>query len=165
MPAAVPTPNAETTPAPTPPPRCWKARLAGLALFACGAGVLGTAVALNANAQGMGTHTQLGFAPCGFEASSGLPCATCGMTTSVTLAAHGQLRQAFVVQPAGALFALAMAMSVVVGGWALLTGRSLMPVATAIVAPRWLITAGVIVALAWGYRIIDALSGHPWTSL
>ncbi len=141
----------------------WSARLAGLLLLLGGAAVLAVAVNLDANPAGYGTHTQLGFSPCGFEASSGVPCATCGMTTAVTLAAHGRLIAAFIVQPAGAMFALAMALSVFVGGWALWTGRSLYPLAAVLLSGRVLTALGLTVALAWAYRVADALLGHPWT--
>jgi hypothetical protein len=42
------------------------------------------------------------FGPCGMKQRTGLPCPTCGMTTSVLAFARGDLITAFYVQPAGA---------------------------------------------------------------
>lgn len=151
-------PTVDKTPA-------WRTRLAGLLVALAGAAILGTAVWLDANPAGLGTHTQLGWAPCGFEGRTGLPCATCGMTTATTLAASGNLLASIRVQPGGFLFALSAALAVFLGGWSAWTGRSLMPLANALVKPKSLLTLGFIVLLAWSYRIADALLGQPWTTL
>ncbi len=42
------------------------------------------------------------FGPCGMKQRTGLPCPTCGMTTSVLAFARGDLVTAFYVQPAAA---------------------------------------------------------------
>lgn len=44
------------------------------------------------------------FDPCGFKQRYGLPCPTCGMTTSVLAFVRGRIFQAFYIQPAAALF-------------------------------------------------------------
>ena len=41
--------------------------------------------------------------PCGFQQEYKLPCPTCGMTTSASAFAKGQIGQAFYIQPAGGL--------------------------------------------------------------
>jgi hypothetical protein len=41
--------------------------------------------------------------PCGFKQAYGLPCPTCGITTSATAFAGGDVFRAFYIQPAGAL--------------------------------------------------------------
>ena len=56
---------------------------------------------LEPDPRGHGTHEQLGAAPCGVLAWTGLPCPGCGVTTSVTLAARGRLFEALEVQPFG----------------------------------------------------------------
>jgi len=40
--------------------------------------------------------------PCGFKQRFGLPCPTCGMTTSVLVFAQGRVFEAFYIQPAAA---------------------------------------------------------------
>ena len=41
--------------------------------------------------------------PCGFEQKYGLPCPTCGITTSILAFAQGKIFESFYIQPAGAL--------------------------------------------------------------
>jgi hypothetical protein len=41
--------------------------------------------------------------PCGFKAQFGLPCPTCGMTTSVLAFAGGDILRSFYIQPAAAM--------------------------------------------------------------
>ncbi|MHC4411406.1 MAG: DUF2752 domain-containing protein [Planctomycetota bacterium] len=42
--------------------------------------------------------------PCGFKQKYGLPCPTCGMTTSALSFAQGKIKESFSIQPAGGLF-------------------------------------------------------------
>lgn len=65
--------------------------------------VLGIARCLHPSASGMGTHEQLGLSPCRFHALIGLPCPSCGLTTSFAYAAHFHFRQAFFASPFGLL--------------------------------------------------------------
>ena len=43
------------------------------------------------------------LSPCGFKQKYGLPCPTCGTTTSVLTFAHGKIFESFYIQPAAAL--------------------------------------------------------------
>ncbi len=51
------------------------------------------------------------FGPCGFKQRYGLPCPTCGITTSAIAFASGQVLKAFYIQPAGAFFCCIMVVS------------------------------------------------------
>jgi hypothetical protein len=83
-----------------------------LVLIALGlAAVLGTAVWLNPyDADGqprtMATHTQLGLPPCNMVELTGKPCPACGMTTSFSLLAHGDVRNSLRANWAGTVLAL-----------------------------------------------------------
>jgi hypothetical protein len=56
---------------------------------------------LTPSAKGYGTHQQLGLPPCIFFNLTGIPCPSCGLTTSVAHAARLQFYQAFLTQPFG----------------------------------------------------------------
>lgn len=59
------------------------------------------------DSRGHGTHEQLGMAPCSWPRLHGMPCATCGVTTSASLLLHGRPVDAFLTQPFGMLLTLA----------------------------------------------------------
>ncbi len=121
-------------------------------------GVLVTGYLLEPSARGVGTHTQLGLAACGFENMTGLPCMTCGMTTATTLATHGRWWESIVTQPAGFAFACLMGVGVWVGGWSAWSGMSLGLLARQLLNVWVLIAAGAVVAGAWVYKLAGAMA-------
>src|SRR5262245_6202429 len=54
----------------------------------------------------METHRQLGLPPCTFKAVTGLPCPSCGMTTSFALLMHGDVLNSLWANPVGTLLAV-----------------------------------------------------------
>lgn len=58
---------------------------------------------LKPSANGFGTHQQLGLPPCLFFKLTGIPCPSCGLTTSFAHAARLHLFQAFIAQPFGVI--------------------------------------------------------------
>lgn len=129
-------------------------RVPAAAVFAVSAAVLVVAFMLTPNGKGVGTHRAMGLPACGLLETTGIPCATCGMTTSFSYAAHGDLLASFVTQPAGAIMALLTAMAVVVSGYALVSGMSLAPIGAMIWRPRVIVVAGAVLLSAWVYKII-----------
>jgi predicted anti-sigma-YlaC factor YlaD len=130
-------------------------RLISAIVFGVSASILLVAFALTPNTKdGVGTHTAMGLPPCGLEEATGIPCATCGMTTSFSLAVHGDLAAAFTNQPAGALLAVLTAMAVVLSGYAFVTGMSLAPIGAVIWQPRVVVIGAVILLIAWAYKIV-----------
>lgn len=74
----------------------------GLTLAAIGlAAVLATARWLEPDPRGFGTHQQLGLPPCGLLLQTGMPCPTCGMTTSFAWMVRGRIDRAWQANPAG----------------------------------------------------------------
>jgi hypothetical protein len=71
----------------------WPVRLTLLGFALAFAVVLGVALRLDPTKGGrnwtQATHTQLGLAPCQFFVLTGMPCPSCGMTTSFTWLVHG----------------------------------------------------------------------------
>ncbi len=53
----------------------------------------------------MASHRQLGLPPCTFYFTTGLPCPSCGMTTSFALLMHGDLRNSLRANAVGTVFA------------------------------------------------------------
>ena len=53
----------------------------------------------------MATHRQLGLPPCNFYRATGLPCPSCGMTTSFALLMHGDLMNSLRANAVGTLLA------------------------------------------------------------
>jgi hypothetical protein len=125
------------------------------AIVALGAAVvLGVAAWLTPAGEGLGTHRQMGLPECGWIMILDLPCPTCGMTTAFAFAAEGRLGAAFASQPLGALLAVAVAVSLLVGSFVALTGSRVGAMFGRLWRPRsgWLI-AGLIVA-AWLFKVV-----------
>ncbi len=133
-------------------------RLIGAVLCLAFLAPLLVGVNLRPSPTGLGTHTELGLAPCGFYLVTGMPCATCGMTTAVSFAAHGHLLIAFYTQPAGALLALICAMMCLIAGWSALSGMSLQPIGALLGRPIAFLTMLAVVLAAWGYTLWMHLS-------
>jgi hypothetical protein len=116
--------------------------------------VLIVAAILTPDERGVGTHQQLGLPPCMTEAVLGVPCPFCGMTTSFSHMAHGQVSQAIIVQPAGALgFVLSAALALGLLA-AFATGRA-PSIWKAVRRSPWLyLVGGSVIFAAWVYKIL-----------
>ncbi|MEM9021793.1 MAG: DUF2752 domain-containing protein [Planctomycetota bacterium] len=134
-------------------------RLMALGFFTPCATVLGLAAYLRPDSAGLGTHTQLGLPPCGFKLATGVPCATCGCTTSFSHAANGSLLDAYITQPFGATLALLTAMTVIITGYALVTNMPLAPIGRIVFRPRTVVTLLILMVVSWGYSIYMHTSG------
>jgi hypothetical protein len=56
---------------------------------------------LQPSPNGVGTHTQIGLPPCAFLHFTGIPCLSCGLTTSVSHSARLHFYEALITQPFG----------------------------------------------------------------
>lgn len=86
-------------------PLSWPARIA---LILAGGGALTLlllASTLDPDPRGLGTHLQLGLAPCTVRTLFGIRCPACGMTTSWALATQGRLGAALATNSAGVVLA------------------------------------------------------------
>jgi hypothetical protein len=63
--------------------------------------LLAVARSLRPSESGFGTHQQLGLPPCIFLQLTGIPCPSCGLTTSFAHAAHLNWLASFTTQPFG----------------------------------------------------------------
>ena len=89
----------------------WLASALALVLL----GLLAVSRTLEPSPAGMGTHQQLGLPPCKAVMLLGIPCPTCGMTTSWSYFMRGQFIASWGANPGG--FCLAV-LSLATGVWA-----------------------------------------------
>lgn len=83
-----------------------------VALFFIASAGLVTARLLQPSSRGVGTHEQLGLPSCAFLHLTGVPCPSCGLTTSFAHAARLHFFEAFIVQPFGLIAFCLMALSI-----------------------------------------------------
>ena len=101
---------------------------------------------------GHGTHEQLGVPPCSFLSRTGWPCPSCGMTTSISAMAHGQLARAWTAQPFGVMLFAAIIVGAGFGTFELATNR---PALESLRPGAW-----------WGYLLLAGmLTGWGWKCL
>ncbi len=138
----------------TSPPSLRQNRVAGALMALPALGLLGVSAWLVPSGTGMETHRQLGLPACGMYQGSGRPCPTCGMTTAFAHAAHGDLLESFITQPAGCLLAIACAMLVLIGGWSAYSGMNGAKLVGRVLARKRVWLAWVAwVLLAWGWTL------------
>lgn len=118
------------------------------------------AASLTPDPSGLGTHRQLGLAPCGWIIAFGKPCPTCGMTTSFSNAAQGHFWASLRGQPFATLLALGVATGFWASGYAALTGLAMGKVYAFLLRPRWVWAMLALLALSWGYKLAVA-AGRP----
>jgi len=122
-------------------------------------GVLITAAKLQPSPAGVGTHTELGLYQCAMLAQTGIPCPTCGMTTSFAWFVRGNFLASFYIQPMG----FVVAILTVAGFWTSLyvavSGRGIYRLLQ-LVPPRYygvpLVSWAII---AWAWKIYIHLHG------
>jgi len=133
--------------------------LAGLIAGGCLALLL-IAAHLQPSRQGVATHRALGLPECQFMEHTGLPCISCGMTTSFSWFVRGNLAASLYVQPMGAVLAALCCCTVWVGFYILATGRPVHRLLR-LFPGRYLYLPLLFFALAaWGWKIFIHLSGH-----
>lgn len=104
--------------------------------------------------EGHGTHTQMGLPSCNWVVAFDRPCPTCGMTTAVTHAAHGDFLGSFMAQPAGFVFALLAACAFWCGLHGLVSGAATVRTAGGLFKGRtWFVVGGILLA-AWAYKMV-----------
>jgi hypothetical protein len=72
----------------------------------------GTAASLEPDPRGFGTHQRLGLPPCSILELFGVPCPSCGMTTSFAHFVRGQWPSSLRANSAGFLLALTCAVQI-----------------------------------------------------
>ena len=131
-----------------------RARLIALVVLAGCVTVLSAAVFLHPDASGVGTHEQLGLAPCAAIVMFGVPCPTCGMTTAFSHTVRGELWSAFTAHPAGLLLALATVAATGLSLGVVVTGKVWRLNWYRIPPTRITVAVLMIVLGGWAYKIV-----------
>ncbi len=108
---------------------------------------------LDPHPSGIGTHTSLGFSPCGWIVNANLPCPTCGMTTSFSNAAHGHWITGILAQPMGFLLAVSCAVVFWLGMYIGITGAPAHRCFEPLLRPSVVWGLSGLAFLAWMYKI------------
>lgn len=122
--------------------------------------VLIIAAKLDPSPSGVETHRQLGLPPCGLLTMTGVPCMTCGMTTSFAELTHGHVLRSLVAQPGGTVVALMAAITFWAGGYIAVTGRPSARLLGMVPWARILFSLLGVVLIAWVYKIIIVVNAH-----
>ena len=134
-------------------------RALALALAAGCAIVIATAINLRPSPEGVGTHQGLGFLSCTMLSTTGIPCPSCGMTTSFAWFYRGNAVASFWVQPGGCILALLTGMTLIYALYEGLTGRPIHRLLRYVPPRFWVLTAAAVLAFGWGWKIIIHLGG------
>ncbi|HWB52592.1 MAG TPA: DUF2752 domain-containing protein [Tepidisphaeraceae bacterium] len=102
---------------------------------------------------GLATHMELGLQPCAFLVRTGIPCPTCGMTTSFCWFAHGNLLASAYIQPMGCILAVLCAATFWVGLYIAFTGRPVHRLLRRLNPLYSVIVLLVFAAVAWAWKI------------
>lgn len=115
--------------------------------------LFGVARVLTPNESGVGTHRALGFPPCGAIVAWGIPCPSCGMTTSWAWFVRGQFGRSWSSNPGGLMLAIFV---LVMATWMGISGvmNRWWPVPC---EPNFVLASGAVVVgvtlVQWLYRI------------
>lgn len=135
-----------------------RALAAGIALAA--AFLLLVAAYVRPSPAGVGSHAaSLHLQPCQFLERTGLPCLSCGMTTSFAWFARGNLLASLYVQPMGSLLALLTACCTWVGFYIAFTGRPVYRLLRLLPGRYYLVPLLAVGVLAWAWKIMLRLKG------
>jgi hypothetical protein len=123
-------------------------------------GVLAIAVMISPDKRGVGTHQQLGLSECQFESQTGLPCPTCGMTTSFAHFVRGQVAASFYIQPMGMVLALITMLTFWVALYVALSGRPAHRLLNMVPGRYYAIPLLVFGVLAWAWKMWIHITGR-----
>jgi hypothetical protein len=122
--------------------------------LSCVSGVVLTiARIITPSPNGIGTHQQLGLPPCFFHQFTGIPCPTCGMTTSFAHTVRLQFYEAFLTQPFGLLACVLMALLIPLSFVMMRRRVPWLKVLTARGSNAVMYLLIALFVIAWGYKI------------
>ena len=135
-------------------------RVLALAIAAAASVLIITAWRLKPSPDGLGTHTEMGFYGCSLLTTTGVPCPSCGMTTSFSWFYRGNVLASCYVQPMGCLLAFGVFATLLGAVYEALTGRPAHRLLRVLPVRRWLLAGVTVLAFAWAWKIMIHLSGR-----
>ncbi len=111
------------------------------------------------SASGIGTHTELGLESCQFLQRTGVPCLSCGYTTSFSWFAQGHPVASAYVQPMGAMLALGACLTFWTALYVAATARPVYRLIGSFAANRAMFGILGFAIVAWGWKILIHLGG------
>jgi hypothetical protein len=115
--------------------------------------VLLIAAWLTPDPRGIGSHTELGMPRCEFAYRTGIPCPSCGMTTSFAHFARGNIAASFYVQPMGFVLAVLTSAAFWVSLYMGITGKPVHLLLRIIPSSYYLLPLMFFAIAAWGWKI------------
>ena len=145
---------------PTPARPALSRRLVAAAWLAPCVALLATSAWLTPRSAGYGTAAQLNLPDCSALVTSGYPCPTCGMTTSMAAMAEGRVGLAWRSHPFGIALFIAVAAWAVAAAWQLISGRAVLDRAK---LRWWYILVAIAGCLAgWGVMLLSGAIRGTW---
>ena len=123
-------------------------------LIVAATALLAVARSLHPAERGFGTHQQLGLPPCIFLQLTGIPCPSCGLTTSFAHAAHLHWLASFTTQPFGFVAFLLTVLSIPCVGYLIYRRIAWERVLHAPQSNRIMYALLALYLLSWVYKII-----------
>lgn len=117
------------------------------------------AAGLQPSAAGFATHTQLGLQECAFLHQTGLPCPSCGMTTSWAWFVRGNVIASLYVQPMGTVLAIITFAAVWIGLYVAITGRPVYRLLRLLPGRYYFVPLLSFAIVAWAWKIYIHLAG------
>ena len=121
--------------------------------------VLVVAATLVPSASGLGTHQALGLQRCDFLTRTGLPCPSCGMTTSFAHFADGNWPASVYVQPMGFALAVIAGMAVWGAAYVAISGRPAHRILRAVPGLAIVLPLLGLAVAAWAWKILIHVRG------
>ena len=145
---------------PAAPDENWPQRLLWLATAMACLTVLIVAASVRPDPRGYGTHQSSGLFrdECQFLRNTGLPCPSCGMTTSFAWFVRGNLFASIYVQPMGFVLAAGTAVTFWLSLYIAITAKPAHRLLRPIPAGYYLIPLFAIAILAWGWKVLIHLN-------
>lgn len=119
--------------------------------------ILGIARMLKPDPSGHGTHQALGLPPCLFFAGTGLPCPSCGLTTSFSHLVRLQWSQAFQANPLGPVLFLLFALVAIFSLLEFFGGSTPLRKLLNGQGTGWIYGGVVIYLTVWGGRLMAGI--------